>query len=205
MRDPVVASKFQRPRVKRSASGWVLFFCLLSIAALSLLQSSPTRAQEGDPSPLADPVKDGRVSADAVAAVASGLNCPLCQGYNLQDCPLTVCAQMRAQIARDLASGSSPEAIKASFVADYGPGVLNAPPTEGFFWLIWLAPLVALLAGALWLLRSGRRLSRAVPSSMAVATPASGNESTGSEAGEPHPSLVKRFAAMADESDRPGR
>lgn len=92
--------------------------------------------------------------------MARELNCPLCQGYNLQDCPLTVCAQMRELIAQQLAAGRTAEEIKAGFVADYGPQVLNAPPTRGVFLTAWVLPVVILVLGALglaWFWRRGAR------------------------------------------------
>lgn len=109
-----------------------------------------------------DPVKAGLVEPDAVSALARELNCPLCQGYNLQDCPLTVCAQMRMLIAQQLAAGMTPEEIRAGFVADYGPQVMNVPPTRGAWLLAWLAPGMALALAALWMGLRWRR--RAAPS-----------------------------------------
>lgn len=88
------------------------------------------------------------VQPEDVAAIARTLNCPLCQGYNLQDCPLEVCAQMREVIRQQLAAGATPEQVVAAFVADYGPQVLNAPPRSGFFAAAWLVPVLALVAGA---------------------------------------------------------
>ena len=107
-----------------------------------------------------DPIKAGLVEPDAVSALARELNCPLCQGYNLQDCPLTVCAQMRMLIAQQLAAGMTPEEIRAGFVADYGPQVMNVPPARGAWLLAWLAPGMALALAALWMgLRWRRRAS----------------------------------------------
>ncbi len=91
----------------------------------------------------------GGAPAEDVAALARTLNCPLCQGYNLQDCPLLVCAQMREVIGEKLAAGESEEDIVAFFVAQYGPQVLNEPPRRGFHLLAWTMPVVGLvLAGA---------------------------------------------------------
>lgn len=99
----------------------------------------------------------GATAADpaAVAAIARELNCPLCQGYSLLDCPLQVCGQMRQLIAERLAEGWTPDQVRAQFVADYGPQILSAPPTHGWGLAAWLAPLFAALAGAglLWLRR----------------------------------------------------
>ncbi len=95
------------------------------------------------------------VDPAAVAAIARELNCPLCQGYSLLDCPLQVCGQMRQLIAGRLAEGWTPDAVRAQFVADYGPQILSAPPASGWGLAAWLAPLFAALAGVavLWLRR----------------------------------------------------
>lgn len=103
---------------------------------------------------FAGPAAPGRLAAQTevapedVAAIARDLNCPLCQGYNLQDCPLEVCAQMRELIRERLAAGDSREAIVASFVDDYGPQVLNAPPPTGFFATAYVLPALVLFSGA---------------------------------------------------------
>lgn len=89
------------------------------------------------------------VPPEAVSAIARELNCPICQGYSLQDCPLEVCAQMRDLIRERLAAGATPDEIKTSFVEEYGPQVLNAPPARGVFLSVWLLPVVALAVGAI--------------------------------------------------------
>jgi cytochrome c-type biogenesis protein CcmH/NrfF len=118
------------------------------------------------------------VGPDEVAALAKTLNCPLCQGYSLQECPLEVCMQMRELIAQSLAEGKSPEAIRASFVEEYGPQVLNAPPAEGFFLSAWWTPVLVLLAGAVWLFARMRQSESLVdlPSARGSLVSADANE-----------------------------
>lgn len=89
------------------------------------------------------------VSPAAVAAIARDLNCPVCEGYNLEDCPLPLCAQMRDLIRERLAGGETRTEIVAAFVADYGPQVLNAPPATGFFLAAWIMPVVVFALGIL--------------------------------------------------------
>jgi cytochrome c-type biogenesis protein CcmH len=118
---------------------------LLVLAALA----GPVDAQPGRPT--AD------VAPEQVATIARSLNCPLCQGYTLQECPLPVCAQMRAQIATRLAAGAAPAEIRDEFVALYGPQVLNAPPARGIQLAAWVAPVLVLGAGVYAGLRVARR------------------------------------------------
>ena len=121
--------------------------------------STTTQTTTTDAAPSAEaPTAADAVAAvdpEAVAAIARELNCPLCQGYSLLDCPLQVCGQMRQLIADRLAEGWSADQVRAQFVADYGPQILSAPPARGWGLLAWLAPLVAALSGAavLWLRR----------------------------------------------------
>jgi cytochrome c-type biogenesis protein CcmH len=120
------------------------------------------------------------VPPEDVAAIARSLNCPLCQGYNLQDCPLEVCAQMRELIRFRLAEGQTREQIVAAFVADYGPQVLNEPPRRGFFLGAWVLPLVALalgVAGVALYVRRNIAEPEAATESESAAAPAALDES----------------------------
>jgi len=129
----------------------------LLCGSLAALVTSNAFAQTGAapseplPSPTLQVLPGLQVLPEDVAAVARELNCPLCQGYNLQDCPLVVCGQMREQIAAQLAAGQTAEEIKAGFVRDYGPGVLNVPPARGFYLVAWVLPVLILALGALGL------------------------------------------------------
>ena len=97
---------------------------------------------------------------DEINAVARELYCPLCNGVRLDTCELLACIQMRQVIADKLAAGVSEEQIKQEFVALYGPVVLGEPPRQGLDWLIWIAPALALVAGAAWLFYTLRRWTR---------------------------------------------
>ncbi len=88
---------------------------------------------------------------DEVQAVARTLWSPILGGGRLDKCELKMCEQMRRDIARKLAAGESPERIRQDFVNLYGPQVLGEPPKHGVGLLVWLLPLVGLLAGAVWL------------------------------------------------------
>ncbi len=118
-------------------------------------------------------------TSDEVKRISDKLNCPLCQGRNLTDCPLPICEQMRQIIAQKLAAGESDEQIMQFFVAQYGEQVLNQPPLSGFNIVGWVVPFVGLAGGAAivfyalrqW--RSRRRLavaSGAVPRTVELPT-----------------------------------
>ena len=56
--------------------------------------------------------------------------------------------QWSERIQRLLEEGESEEAILAGFTADFGPNVLMTLPTEGFNWVGYLLPWMAILAAA---------------------------------------------------------
>jgi cytochrome c-type biogenesis protein CcmH len=142
------------------------------------------------------PASAADVPPEDVAAIARDLNCPLCQGYNLQDCPLEVCAQMRALIRQSLAEGESRDEIIAAFAAEYGPQVLNAPPRRGFFLGAWILPIVALFVGVVAVglfVRRSVSLTRLASESTDPSTPAT------DAAHERYARQLERMAEQEDE------
>jgi len=151
-----------------------LWFLAL-LAVLALLLARPSFAQQP--------------SADEINEVAKKLSCPTCTGINVADCPTETCAQWRAKIGELLAEGESEQEILDYFAARYGDHVLQVPPKRGFFVLVWVLPVVAILAGLAWLaylMRGWSQRSAAVTSE--------------------HAQGVEMVAAsdMADDADLPG-
>lgn len=122
------------------------------VGLTALLVASGVRAQAPD-----------RETIERVYEIADKLNCPLCQGQTLSECPLQICEQMRAEIAQRLREGQSEQEIIDVFVARYGIGVLNQPPAEGFNLLAWVMPFAGLalvLAVGGWILLTWSRRRR---------------------------------------------
>jgi cytochrome c-type biogenesis protein CcmH len=67
--------------------------------------------------------------------------CPVCTPETLEQSSSPVAERMRAFILRRIAAGDSKSEIKAKLVAEFGEGVLAAPPREGFNLLAWALPL----------------------------------------------------------------
>ena len=87
---------------------------------------------------------------DDVNKIAKQLYCPVCESTPLDVCPTEACRQWRDVIRTMLAEGKSEAEIKQHFVTQYGVRVLNVPPNP---WANYLVPGVAILLGAVMLLR----------------------------------------------------
>ena len=87
---------------------------------------------------------------DDVNKIAKQLYCPVCESTPLDVCPTESCRQWREVIRTMLAEGKSEAEIKQHFVTQYGVRVLNVPPNP---WVTYFVPGVAILLGALMLLR----------------------------------------------------
>lgn len=143
-----------------------LLLCLALIVPAAQAQEAPTP------------------TLDQIQTVARELYCPLCNGVRLDNCELQACVQMRQVIAERLTAGASKEQIKQEFVAQYGPIVLGEPPREGLNWLIWALPVVALIAGAVWLLWTLRGWTKAPAAAPATAASAAAPRAANGAAGQ---------------------
>ena len=96
-------------------------------------------------------------TGDRADALARELRCPDCQGLSVADSPTQSAVEIRRQIDELLASGASPDEVRAHFVARYGDWILLAPASP----VLWAVPFaaLALAAAALvaWLARARRR------------------------------------------------
>jgi len=102
--------------------------------------------------------KDPQARAQAIAAQ---LRCPVCQNESVADSPSELAAQMRTLIREKVAAGDTDQQIVDYFVSKYGAWILLEPPRRGLLWIVWLAPAVALLGGAVLALSYVFRTARA--------------------------------------------
>ena len=80
------------------------------------------------------------------------LRCLVCQNQNLADSDAPLAHDLRREVHQMLLAGRTNEQIKQFLVQRYGDFVLYRPPVQENTYLLWLAPLILLLAGA-WVLR----------------------------------------------------
>jgi cytochrome c-type biogenesis protein CcmH len=99
-------------------------------------------------------------SPDDVNRVASKLYCPVCENEPLDVCQTAACVQWKAQIGQFLAEGKTDEEIVQIFVQRFGLRVQGEPPLQGITLLLYILPIVALLAGGAFSVVLIRRLSK---------------------------------------------
>ncbi len=133
----------------------ILLLMLVGVLLGVSLKPHAVVAQASNPTPTA---ANTAVTSNDVKDVADELWCPLCSGVRLDACELKACEQMRDVIAEKLAAGEPKDAIKSYFVAQYGPQVMGEPPMEGFNWLAWILPVVALIGGGVFVWQRMRRM-----------------------------------------------
>ncbi len=144
-----------------------LIYISLSLLLISLLLilTPPALAQEPD--------------YDRVNEIAKDLNCPTCTGINLADCRTQTCEQWRGQIADLVQEGYNDEEVLDYFVTRYGDQVLQEPPKHGSTLVLWLLPIIVILAAGAWLVYTMRGWINREPAPVAVtAAPASPTQSS---------------------------
>jgi cytochrome c-type biogenesis protein CcmH len=115
--------------------------------------ATPASAQPaGRQQPPADSAAAPRVASDTALealtrSVAAQLRCPVCQGLSLADSPSELALGMKDVVREQLASGRTPDEVKAYFVAKYGEWILLEPPRRGVNLLAYLLPAIALAGG----------------------------------------------------------
>ena len=88
--------------------------------------------------------------------------CPTCH-TTLDMSSSPVADRMRAFIRRRIAAGDTKSEIKDRLVAEFGEGVLAAPPARGFNLLAWALPLAGAVLALAALAVLARRWLRARP------------------------------------------
>jgi cytochrome c-type biogenesis protein CcmH len=128
---------------------------------LLLLLASAQYAFAKEAAPAADdPVIEQRMSE-----IASELRCLVCQNQTIVDSNAPLAVDLRNEIRNQLKQGKSAREIMDYMVARYGDFVLYRPPLKATTVLLWLGPLLLLLAGTIVMFRkiARRRVQVAAP------------------------------------------
>ena len=91
------------------------------------------------------------------------LRCPVCQGLSISDSPAEMAVNMKRQVRELLARGYTEQQILRYFERSYGQFVLLQPKFEGINTLVWLLPVLALIAGAAIVFVKLRKLASEPP------------------------------------------
>jgi cytochrome c-type biogenesis protein CcmH len=130
---------------------------LIAVATFAALLVVARPAHAVGPAPVG---ARAPVSEEAVHDVAAQLRCVVCQSLSVADSPSETAQQMKDVIRERLASGESPEQVRAYFVEKYGPWILLSPPRQGFSLLVWVVPFAGLGLGLVLVLIVVHRWSR---------------------------------------------
>lgn len=86
---------------------------------------------------------------------------PYCPGRVLATCPSGAADTLRQEVRRDLAAGTSPEAIEAGLYRRFGESIRGLPRTDGLGLLAWAIPAVVFTLSGIWLVAWLRRPHKA--------------------------------------------
>ena len=110
---------------------------------LVLLFAFGSWAHAGEAKPAAaDPALEERVTA-----VASELRCLVCQNQTLADSNAPLAVDLRNQIRERMQQGASERDIIGFMVERYGDFVLYRPPFKATTLLLWVGPMLLMIAG----------------------------------------------------------
>jgi cytochrome c-type biogenesis protein CcmH len=132
---------------------------LPALALCAAILAAPARAVEPD-----EILSDSRLEARA-RALSAELRCLVCQNQSIDDSSAPLARDLRLIVRERLAAGASDDDVRRFVVERYGAFVLLRPPLTAGTMLLWLAPLLILLAVAtsIW-----RRMAAPAPAPAAA-------------------------------------
>lgn len=105
---------------------WLPWLVLLAVAVVTLVVG----AQRSSHPTLAERTLD----------LAGQVRCPVCGGQSAAQSQTPAALAIRNQIHQELAAGASSRAVLDGLSAEYGPGILEKPQTNGVTLLVWVLP-----------------------------------------------------------------
>jgi cytochrome c-type biogenesis protein CcmH len=108
-------------------------------------------------------LSDANLEARA-RALSRELRCMVCQNQSIDDSDAPLAKDLRVLVRERLTKGDSDEQVMDYLVSRYGEFVLLRPTFEWHTAILWLTPLIVLLAGGVALLAAIWRRRVATPS-----------------------------------------
>ncbi|WP_432716529.1 cytochrome c-type biogenesis protein [Haemophilus haemolyticus] len=96
--------------------------------------------------------------------LTQSLRCPQCQNNNIADSNATIAVDMRGKVFELLQEGKSKNDVVDYMVARYGNFVTYDPPMTASTLVLWIAPLLLVLLGVVFLLKRKPKAQSAVKS-----------------------------------------
>lgn len=131
------------------------------VAALAVLVGALAVAASGE--------AGSRTQQERVYDIASTVRCPECDGQSAAESDSASSRAIRATIAEALADGAPREAILDDLASSYGEDILLEPSSGGVTGLVWVLPVVVVVAAGAGLVTVVRRWSRTTPSTAPIA------------------------------------
>ena len=91
---------------------------------------------------LKDPVLEARARA-----ISKDLRCLVCQGQAIDDSAADLAKDLRVLVRQRITAGDTDDQVRQYLKDRYGDFILLDPPVEQKTLLLWLTPLVILVAG----------------------------------------------------------
>jgi cytochrome c-type biogenesis protein CcmH len=104
--------------------------------------------------------RDPQTDEERAQSVAETVACPACAGQSVANSDAPAAANLRADISRRIADGQSADEIRAAYAARFGEDILLNPPRSGTAALVWVIPVVAVVAAGSGLALAFRRWRR---------------------------------------------
>lgn len=128
---------------RRALIGWIVTLALAGVVVWGFVV--------GDPRP-----------EDRVASLGASIMCPVCQGEAIIDSPSETAEAMMEIVAEKVDAGETDQQILAYFRSRFGDGIILDPPFAGKTLMVWILPLVAVVAGS-WMILARRRRPTEAP------------------------------------------
>ena len=87
-----------------------------------------------------------KTDTERVQSIAKSVRCPTCRGQSVADSDAPAAANVRRDIERRVAAGQSDDDIRSALAARFGDSILLTPPRDGVAGLVWVLPVIALVA-----------------------------------------------------------
>ncbi len=133
------------------------------ILAVLVLLASPAYAISDPAEMLPNPAQEARAER-----IGQQLRCLVCQNESIEDSGADLAKDLRGIVRQRVKAGDTDDQITAWMVARYGDFVRLSPPFNAVTALLWLSPVVAVLAG-LGFAWAGRRNRVSAPAPLTEA------------------------------------